>query len=223
MAFLRSFLAGRFLVGPDALIIGVVIFITAFSGCSSSDKSPPLSSEHAALLSEAVTIDIFSARGFLGGSDYERYYIDSDVVWRECGHIPDEARPPQKNVHLEGDKYFSPMNELVIEQRRVEQLATPQGVALRKRVENVLTLLKTSNKTPAPGSVKSLAGPGVFEMKIRYRGNKQIVLSSVDALSDEGSPLLKETKQLFSLVRGIGPVICEQATFFGIGRDSGMS
>ena len=32
-----------------------------------------------------VELDLFTAKAFLGGSDYERYHLKDDVLWRECG------------------------------------------------------------------------------------------------------------------------------------------
>lgn len=194
-----------------------------FSGCVSKPQVAVTPADEE-LLNVGLEIDVFSARGFLGGSDYERYHFKDDVLWRECGHIVTDKTDKARSAALAGDEYFKKYRDLALETRRVERVSAQANITLRHRTNEMLQALSENTRPqPPPGSVVSLAGPGVFELRITYGDKDQHVVTSVDALSGEQSPSLKGASNLFSLLRSIGPVICNQTTFFGIPRLNNVS
>ena len=165
-----------------------------------------------------LTLDVFSARGFLGGSDYERYYVTDSLVWRECGNI---ARAPEKTArgHLEGDEVLQEDPSLEIRQRRVENLSRAQQAMLKEKASALITSLDSNDvETPPPGSFFSLSDPGLFELSVKLGTRKKRVITSVDAVADKTSLQMQQAHELFALLRGVGPTICESPTFFGISR-----
>lgn len=195
------------------LIFCVLAILT---GCSSSNRAN-LSSGESALLSSDIEIDLLSARGFLGGSDYERYHFKDDVLWRECGSLADPARKHRQASRIEGDDMLAPDPTLVVEERRVDILSQEQALALRNQAN--LLARKRANNLPLPGSVYSLAQPGLFELSITVNNTTQRILTSVDAVSEPENSVLKAALRLAEKLRGVGPVICNAPTFFGIARN----
>ena len=211
------------------------------AGCSSvsggttpvpSDSPPTIADTSGADTSGADTsgelkVDLFSARGFLGGSEYERYYLSGKVLWRECGSISPSAKQAgaksgiQKSS-LEGDEVLSKDPQLTIQERRVERLSADQVQAVRRGAFEVLTAAGKSAERhePPPGSVFSLGSPGLFEMLVTIGEKKERVISSVDAVADKKSSTLEKAHELFSMLRGVGPEMCGARTFYGIERRS---
>lgn len=210
----RCRIAGAFAVLLSALLLG------AASGCSSisSGHAPDVTNASG----QAVTLDLFSARGFLGGSDYERYYLSDGLLWRECGSVSrgkkGVAREARKK--LPGDSVLKDDPQLSLQERRVERLSADQAAALSKEVQELLSEAEQGPSYPPPGSVFSLSDPGIFELLVRMGSSQQRVLTSVDAVADRSLPALASAHAVFEQLRGIGPEMCGARTFYGIARSS---
>ncbi len=208
-----------------AFFISALLVLGACAPASHS-SDPELSSESAPLAdpSGELKVDLFSARGFLGGSEYERYYLSGKVLWRECGSIsPSAKRAGAKSgtSTLEGDDVLSKDPQLSIQERRVERLSADQAAAVRRGALEVLTTAaKGTEQREPPGSVFSLGSPGLFEMLVSVGEKKERVISSVDAVADKKSKTLEKAHELFAVLRGVGPEICGARTFYGIDRRS---
>ncbi len=197
------------------------------SGCV-KPGAVELSEADRALLDQSIEIDLFSARGFLGGSDYERYHLKDDVVWRECGQVAKVRRERKSRERIEGDEVFSEDQSLVLEQRRAELLSAPEQVEIRRATRGLLNLTSSDKPSlPQPGSVTSLAGPGLLELNVSLEESpsvpgetkpKRMFVTSVDAVADHESEVLQSMHALVAAIRGVGPVICESPTFFSIPR-----
>src|SRR5690348_3195856 len=86
--------------------------ILAGCGAGSGNVTPAATDDRpaAAQTSGELKVDLFSARGFLGGSEYERYYLSGKVLWRECGSISPSAkaaRAKSGGEKIEGDEVLS--------------------------------------------------------------------------------------------------------------------
>jgi hypothetical protein len=172
---------------------------------------------------QGLDLDAFAGRGFLGGSDYERYRLRDGQLWRECGLIIAKGRGGklQQRRALQGDEVFPHDPNLTVAERRVDLLTAEQAEALTDALDNWFPEVAPSRgKTPLPGSVLSLSEPGVFELGVRRNGDKARLVTSVDAVSDRTDNLkvLSRTNSLMEILRGIGPEICRNKSFFGIGR-----
>ncbi len=192
----------------------IIVGALALSSCAQMNSSSTFSGN----ISEPVEVDVFSARGFLGGSDYERYHLKGNVLWRECGNVNvGSVSKPTKEIA--GDSVLEKDPNLNIEERRVETLSREQLNAIKSRAARLRhTLSTTPAAEPPPGSVFTLTDPGLFEMEVQIGSDKNRLVTSVDALTDQTSPNLKDAHSLFSTLRGVGPVICGSNTFFGIPR-----
>lgn len=188
------------------------------AGCGSTSPAP----ESGTILdTRPLVIDIFSARGFLGGSAYERYYFTQGLLWRECGDLALESGNPKSVLRLEGDEVLAPDSALHIRQRRVEPLSREQESAIKKKTSSFLSsLTKNEVAPPLPGSYLSMKDPGLFEMNVELGTQKQRLVTSVDAVADKQTPALRKMNELVAAVRGVGPTICESSTFFGISKSS---
>ena len=173
--------------------------------------------------SKSLTIDLCAARGFLGGSDYERYVLTEDVLWRECGQIQSSKQAAAKRAKdqpaLDGDTILKKDPNLQIQERRVEVLSSTQRGKVDMLSAELLQILSESKgKQPPPGSVFSLSEPGLFELSVRRDEKKERLVTSVDAVSEGAGKSLAEAKSLYEAVRGIGPEICGSKSFFGVYR-----
>ena len=206
------------------LCLAVCLPFVLLSGCSKHGRPSPAGSSAAkGQTASGIEIDLFTAKAFLGGSDYERYHMKDDVLWRECGQVDAKRkRVPQK---IEGDDILGPDPNLVVRERRVENLTREARDALRDVASDFLVdYARSQRKPPAPGSVFSVTDGGMFELSVSVDGKKQRLVTSVDALSDADkrsiTVVLESALGLFEKIRGVGPVICEAPTFFGIARRS---
>lgn len=196
----------------------LLVFVLSITGCSFGISSSPADSDLPGK-NEALKLDIFAARGFLGGSEYERYHLEDKVLWKECGSVSPAGKAPKEQKNLEGDEVLSKDPQLSIQERRVEKLDSDQLASIREKAWELLTEREKSatHNEPPPGSVFSLSAPGVFEMFVNFASKKERIISSVDAVADM-APSLDKAHELFSLLRGVGPEICGVRTFYGIER-----
>lgn len=154
-----------------------------------------------------VELDIFAARGFLGGSDYEHYTLKDGLLWRECGSIPRKMIGSSNNLSEK---------TLEVRQKRLESLtAIEQAPIVRALNEVKEGISKVGIKSlPSPQSVKSMRDGGLFELK----SGRLELATTIDIVEDGKTREAKKLRTLFETLRGVGPLICESQTFFGIGR-----
>lgn len=204
------YFAGRTVLACSALFVGLS------TGCANLQPSTP----QAGVPRGELSLDLFAARGFLGGSDYERYHVTGDVLWRECGKVLSNKRDTSEKKPVEGDTIFREDPQLEIVQRRIEHLSPEQLGTLKLKAQELLSSISaTSPQTPPPGSVFSLAAPGLLELTVGLGKSRERVVTSVDAVSEQESESLSGVHRLFATLRGIGPEICTARTFFGIGKE----
>lgn len=194
------------------------LLLLLLHGCAHSAMEE-LSSLPEEFKNAPLTIDSFSARAFLGGSDYERYYYTEGKLWRECGQVTSSyLDQPQPKV-VEGDKVFPEDPSLSITKRRVEKISTEEELRLKARAAALVIAEATGEgKEPPPGSVFSLSEPGVLELNVSFGSKKVKLITSVDAVADKETPALQQANVLLSYMRGLGPIICDAETFYGIAR-----
>lgn len=193
----------------------LIPFLCFLPGCSLLAPSEPGGTSIV-----PVSLDIFAARGFLGGSDYERYVMKNGVLWRECGSVLPKSKPGDDSksgaAKGAGDVALPRDPSLSIQQRRVEVLKPEdQGLVLGA----LRTLLETpKGELPGPESVFSLADGGIFEVKVEMDGKSLRAVTNVDAVSDSKTDFSAFLAKVFTAVRTIGPTICRSETFFGVGK-----
>ena len=168
---------------------------------------------------DTLQLDVFAARGFLGGSDYERYVLKQDVLWRECGNVVATGAQQQRD-RVEGDAVFADDPSLDMVQRRVEEVSSAQRRKIALVAQRLIEEIKQreQRRPPSPGSVFSLSSPGLFELQIAVGTESQRIVTSVDAVADKDGRVLETAHELFAGLRGIGPAICHSQTFFGVAR-----
>ncbi len=167
---------------------------------------------------QTLIAKVYLARGFIGGSEYERYYLQGDVLWRECGEV--SKTPLKVRAPLRGDSVFPPdVNHKIVE-RHVEAL---NWIQLRSVKSHVDKLLESTRKQgdfsrigPPPGPIFKMSDPGTVEVSASFGFDTAKVLTSVDAVSDKNEPNLAQLQKMISTIRGIGPVMCDSRTFYGI-------
>ncbi|GEM_PF-5047925 len=214
-------------------VLTAAVCLVGTVGCSSLGIKFPQTSGSTSQLDEATNLeslktldlDAFAARGFLGGSDFERYRLVNGQIWRECGMVLPRSKSGklQKRKSLEGDEIFPNDPNLTVAERRVDSVNSKQAQAIESAVREWMPLVSGSRgKTPLPGSVFSLAEPGVLELGVKRDGEKARLVTSVDAVSDkaDGLMVLSKSHALLELLRGVGPEICQRRSFFGIGRET---
>lgn len=187
------------------LLVGC--FLTSCSGVGSVTVTP----EDESRLAIPFDVDIFAVRGFLGGSQFERLVLSGDTLWRECGDVSPSLALPSTSGKAE------PV--LTAKNKRFEVISTNDSVVLRRLVERLLS--RASNRKPSlptPQSAFSIAESGVFEVKARLGDKEERLVTNVDSVADQKDALLKDIRELYSVLRGVGPIICETGIFFGIER-----
>ncbi|MCC6931668.1 MAG: hypothetical protein IT292_00230 [Deltaproteobacteria bacterium] len=166
----------------------------------------------------AISVDIFAAHGFLGGSSYERYYLENNKLWRECGSLDDEQTETKPSAFPD---VFLMHPTIVPKDASFETLSND----LLGRISAALVPLqsypaKNPKKTDKAGSLFSLSGGGVFELSYSQNSKKFKISTSLSAISNAETVDNRNVNELFSLIRGIGPDICGSKIFFGVGKKS---
>ncbi len=221
-------------------IVTLTTFLFVVSGCSrtaptlsTSDSAPGSASGGGATAALAVPVksdlkvDIFAARGFLDGSDYERYVLKGGALWRECGGVlQKDARATRSQAGATGKTknaaVFREDPNLSAVENRVESLNQEQLDGLTAYARDILDISEKQRLSlPLPGSVFSLTQPGVFELGVSMGQKSTRVVTSVDAVADREARIVaaERAHRLFRALRSIGPVICKSRTFFGVGRE----
>ncbi len=188
-----------------------VFTLVFFTSCASS-----LETKSNYVSGNPLTIDIFAARGFLTGTNYERYYFDDNILWRECGDVTKEDN--QKSDVLLPAFAFHP--NLKLENTGKELLNAEEFRKISNTAVNLFDVMSEENITnlPPPESLSSLSNAGVFEIRINYNGKERAFTTSLDGINEGKLGVQRMTRTLFTLIRGVGPVICGSQTFFGIER-----
>jgi len=73
-------------------------------------------------------------------------------------------------------------------------------------------------KLPAPGSAFEMGDPGIFEMEFKLADDTTKIITSIDALPNNNLAVETRLFNIFKKLRGIGTVICNNGTFFGVSR-----
>lgn len=196
-----------------------ILFLAAFAAAACSGTSQHSVPGEAVFAKRQLQIDIFLARGFLGGSEYERYAAKDGFLWRECGQLAEAPSPRSKHSSLEGDELLPPDPGLVVKERRVEKLSKAQARFIASRALDFVEAEKNSQKDlPLPGSVYSLSQPGLVELVVFTDGQEHRVVTSVDAVVEGETKELEGSLKLSEAIRGVGPEMCDAKTFYGIAR-----
>ncbi len=201
--------AGLYFARSHFGLAALVLSVETLGGCGLISQPGPAPSSHSI---EKVELDLFAARGFLGGSDYEHYTMKDGILWRECGALA----PKSAGGSTESGKNA----KLRVQQKRLESLT---GEMQHPVIEALQALKKEAtaeelSELPKPESVRGIRDGGVMELQVDQGGKKLVVLTNMNALSEPKTKLLQATRALFEKVRGRGPLICDAQTFFGIGR-----
>ena len=198
-------------------IVCVAVIVATNLACSSGSRSS--APGEAIFARKNLEIDVFLARGFLGGSEYERYFAKDGFLWRECGRLTETPSPRTKRASLEGDDVLLPDPGLEVKERRVERLSRSQAKFLAGYALDFVDSARESQKElPLPGSVYSLSQPGLLELVVSLEGADHRVVTSVDAVAEGESLELEGSRKLSEAIRGVGPVMCDAKTFYGIAR-----
>jgi len=192
------------LMKSGAITLLLTLSALTLSSCSLSPK--PIAKSDGEI--KSFSLDLFAARGFLGGSDYEHYTIKDGLMWRECGSVVG------KKI-VEAENRSSSLN---IRQKRLESLTADEQAPIILALKSVVEEYQADNKLPKPESVRSIRDGGLFELTASGAGGNLEMATSVDALSEPKKKVLDRTKELFKTIRSVGPLICDSQTFFGVGR-----
>lgn len=175
-----------------------------------------------------ISLDLFAARGFLGGSDYERLVLNGNskqgyMLWKECGNVSSGKSKSSATEAAAAGSNQDPQLKLI--ERKVEKLSAEQFENISIQATRLAQLYAEQKKEaaegggtklPAPGSVFSLASAGVMELSLKLGNSKTHIITSVDAVSDKQTPLLALSHELFSKLRNTGAKVCGPGTFYGI-------
>lgn len=194
-----------------------------FSGCASLSKVRsrimPQHWREQKSSAQPLAIDIFVARNFLGGPDYERYQLRGNTLWSECGSIDVRSKKTGMTAkELPSRDVFPYDPNLVIKEKGQDDITNAKSIALKKEAAVLIQVLdEARERMPSPGTLASLSDSGIFQLSFEFAGEKKKLITSVDAVADGDSPVLKQVKKLFTALRPVGVKICGEKTFFGIG------
>ena len=173
----------------------LLLILVLFNGCSATDHA---SEDEISDELPSSKVEIFAARGQLGGTLYEKYVLSGDSLWRECGSLAKKPTVTINPLETQAD------------------LVDPKTL---KKLRNSLAKVPASEKSnplPPPDSPFGIATAGAFEMTIAEGDNIRKFTTSVDAVSGAKSPQLKFMNRMFILLRSVGQPICGGGTFFGM-------
>ena len=201
-------------------LVPLMVTVSMFFSCSfDAPQEEQELNDSTQFNSSSLTIDIFAAHGFLGGSSYERYYLENNKLWRECGELTENEDDSKDAKPSAFPEVFAAHKSILPKDACFDTLTTKQLAAVARAVQSVKT---TSSNTTAvrehPGSLFSLSSGGAFESKITLSGSPQSVSTTLTAVSNAESGRDQALNELYSLLRGVGREMCGSKIFFGIGR-----
>ena len=180
----------------------LLLLTLLLSACSSSSKSTP-----SLTFSEIPKeIDLFAARGHMTGSSFERIHIKDGIMWKECGSVPKTS-----SRKLKAD------SKLLVEGELLHHLNQSEKNILAKNFEDTKEAVSSaSSGFNPPGSIHSLAKPGVFELRAKDNSGTTHILTSLDEITNAETIKAKKARRFYQTLRSIGTLPCERETFFGI-------
>ena len=157
----------------------------------------------------------------MGKSEYERYRLDGDLLWRECGTIEKNA----EDIPNEGRVAVSQVGKvwLLTKEKDAQVVSNDRLNTLREKISGVLQQFRTVDdapKLPSPEAYDRFAGAGLFELKVVDGDSQTIVLTSLDAVAERTPKPLTSVHELFAQLRGTESTSCRARDFFGIGRSN---
>lgn len=160
-------------------------------------------------------VELFLVRGFLGGTDYERFSLKGDGMWYECGEVSDL---PQTEIQpMTADKYLPQNARLKASQREIAKLDDQRASAIAAQIKQLLAA-DFDGKLLPPGSILGLAGAGLIELRIVSAESVKTITASVDEVSEGSGKELELLRTFIQYVRGSGGVLCGHETFYAIKR-----
>ena len=191
------------------LMSSLMSFLAILTACSSTTTSTYVEGDQ-------ISIDIFAGRGFLGGSSYERYYLDGNTLWRECGNVTREDNV--KSSEILSAFTYHPNLKLVNTGQEI--LTDSEFKKIASVASELFSSISDKGKAglPGPESLFSMANAGVFEIRISYNGEERSFVTSLDGINSGLFGTQVTARRLFTQIRGVGPVMCASRTFFGIER-----
>ena len=192
-----------------------VILLSLLTSCSFFGEKEQAISPHQ-FNTSSMTIDIYAGHGFLGGSSYERYYLENNKLWRECGALSEDETEAKPSAFAE---VFAAHPSIQPKDASFETLTPKQLTDIARAMQALKTVANSNVITPQQaGSLFSLSSGGAFEMKFSLNGGASTISSSLSAISNAESPRDKAANELFMVVRGVGREMCSSKIFFGVGR-----
>lgn len=184
----------------------LIIVLLSFTGVASSSFAAE---------NNNVVIELFLVRGFLGGTDYERFYLKDDAMWYECGEISD--LPKLEFQPITADKYLPQNARMEVSQRLVAKLNDQRLSEVASQVKQIQSI-DFEGKLLPPGSILGLSGAGLVELRIKSADTVKTVTASIDELSEGSGIELEQLRSFIQYVRGSGEVLCGHETFYAIKR-----
>ncbi|MBL7662890.1 hypothetical protein JNK13_09090 [bacterium] len=172
-----------------------ILFI--FTSCSPSTDLTSIQSEvNSAQDSAQTEIEVFMARGYMGGSNYEKLHLKNGILWAECGEID------RKKVET------APAEETIVK-------LTASNSAEAATQTAALWGFKDSFQTfPQAGSAFSFTGPGILEVK-NLTANSSFK-TSVDSVANEDFKASKPLLRLINILRREAKLNCTSKSFYGL-------
>lgn len=181
--------------------------------------APMSQNENAPLAPEDLRIDIFLARGRMGGNDYERHVLVGSTLLQECGTL---ERPTEDEI-LNEDPLLGLHTKVKKKEMRAVDISSEERLALRKSAGMLLRARKQLTNLPPPGKILSLLTPGLVDVRLYSQGHNDRLITSVDKLTEDArrgsGPTLKATYKIVSQLRGLGKTLCGNEVFYGVGKE----
>ena len=160
----------------------------------------------------SILMSLFVAKKFVSSVDYERYVLEANGLWMECGTISDSPTQRQKRKLDIGDSIFRSDPNLIAIQRSVKPLLPEELDKLQALAGSSVNVTST---LPKPGSLSSLNDSGILELSIESESSEPVSLqTSVDALYSSQKSV-KSIKTLFTHMREISQWPCGHKHFGG--------
>ena len=194
-------------------ILSLFISILGILGCAEQGQIPTN-----AVSVDNPTVDIFAARGFLGGSSYERYFLKNGELFRECGDLKEEPNPFPSTI---APGIFATHTSIYPKDGSKVSLNSEDLIKLQDAISATIRSLSNDTslaKLDMPQSPFRLAQGGVFELKIANNSKSYQIKTSLDQLTADNNKQLLSSLKLFTILRSFGLPMCNSQVFFGVGR-----
>lgn len=184
---------------PKKMKYLTIILILSFAACSYLSSNENSNTKSLENKNQITAINIFLAKGNLEHAEFEQFKISGSDFYYECGRHHSK-------------KYKATQNKLIA-------LNSQDSEKIQLAAQEIATTI-TQNKISwkEPGDGESFFDNGKVEVALTIDQKIEKIETSVSSLAQPVNSSERQLIKLIETIRGVSGTICNNASFYGIGK-----